>query len=93
MLKDLLYIGAGGLLTIQDRVRKELNALEERGKITKEDSDAFIDKLYDRAKAEHDKNMEYFREVVGELNLATKDDIEALKEKIESLEKQLNEKK
>ena len=33
MLKDMLYITAGGFLTIKDRVQKELNALENRGKI------------------------------------------------------------
>ena len=92
MLKDLLYISAGGVLTLQDRVKKELEALQRRGKLTKEDSKAFIDKLYDRAKVEHEENMEYFKEVIGELNLATKDDIESLKEKIENLEKKLNEK-
>lgn len=92
MLKDFLYISAGGFLTMQDRIKKELNALEKRGKLTKEDSQAFINKLYDRAEAEHEKNINYFKEVIKELNLATKDDLKALEEKIESLEKQLNEK-
>lgn len=90
MLKDLLYIGAGGVLTLQDRIKKELKALEERGKLTKEDSDAFIDKLYGRAKEEHEKNMEYFKEVVNELNIATKDDIKSLEARLEALEKKLN---
>lgn len=92
MLKDFLYISAGGFFTMQDRIKKELNALEKRGKLTKEDSQAFINKLYDRAEAEHEKNINYFKEVIKELNLATKDDLKALEEKIESLEKQLNEK-
>lgn len=92
MLKDLLYISAGGLLTLQDKIKKELNALEERGKLTKEDSEAFINRLYDRAETEHEKNIKYFKEVLEELNLATKDDIKAIEEKVDILEKKLNEK-
>lgn len=92
MLKDLLYIGAGGVLTLKDRIEKELKALEERGKLTKEDSKAFIDKLYDRAEIEHNKNIEYFKTVIDELNLATKDDIKSLEEKLQTLEKKLNDK-
>ncbi|MCZ6105562.1 hypothetical protein O6B97_05095 [Campylobacter ureolyticus] len=89
MLKDMLYITAGGFLTIKDRVQKELNALENRGKITKEDSKAFIDRLYERARAEHNENMEYFKEVVNELNLASKDDIARVEKKLDEILKKM----
>ena len=89
MLKDILYITAGGFLTIKDRVQKELNALENRGKITKEDSKAFIDRLYERAEAEHRQNMEYFKEVASELNLASKDDIARVEKKLDEILKKM----
>lgn len=89
MLKDMLYITAGGVLTIKDRVQKELNALENRGKITKEDSKAFIDKLYERARTEHNKNMEYFKEVANDLNLASKDDIARVEKKLDEILKKM----
>lgn len=85
MLKDVLYIGAGGVLTLKDKVQKELDALQNRGKITKEDSKAFVDKLYQRAQDEHNENIEYFKDVIDELNLATKDDILRLEKKLDEI--------
>jgi len=83
MLKDLIYIGLGGALLAKEKVENELNELVEKGKLNKEEAQKFIDKA--KAKGEEEekefkaKLKEAIREVLDEMDLATKEDIEALK--------------
>lgn len=85
MLKDILYIGLGGFLEVKERIEKELKALEEKGKINKEDSKNFLKSLYEKGEEEHNKHCEakkkFIKELIEEFNIATKDDIKALEEK------------
>ena len=82
MLKDLFYIGLGGALLAKEKVEKELNELVEKGKLNKEEAQKLIDKA--KAKGEEEevefksKLKEAIREVLEEMDLATKSDIEAL---------------
>ena len=84
MLKDLIYIGLGGALLAKEKVEKELNELVEKGKLNKEEAQKLIDKAKTKGEAEEkevkSKLKEAIREVLEEMNLATKADIEALKE-------------
>ena len=83
MLKDLFYIGLGGALLAKEKVEKELNELVEKGKLNKEEAQKLIDKA--KAKGEEEekeakaKLKEAIREVLNEMDLATKSDIEELK--------------
>ena len=83
MLKDLIYIGLGGALLAKEKVEKELNELVEKGKLNKEEAQKFLDKA--KAKGEEEeqefksKIKEAVQEVLEEMDLATKSDIEALK--------------
>jgi polyhydroxyalkanoate synthesis regulator phasin len=83
MLRDLLYIGLGGALLAKEKVEQELNELVEKGKLNKEEAQKLIDKA--KAKGEEEekefkaKLKEAVREVLEEMDLATKADIEALK--------------
>ncbi|PSM52755.1 hypothetical protein CBLAS_0879 [Campylobacter blaseri] len=87
MFKDLFYIGLGGFLEAKERIEKELKALEEKGKISKEDSKDFLKNLYNKGEEEHSKHCDakkkFIKELIEEFNIATKDDIKALEEKIE----------
>ena len=83
MLKDLIYIGLGGALLAKEKVEQELSELVEKGKLNKEEAQKLIDKA--KAKGEEEekevkaKLKEAIREVLEEMDLATKADIEALK--------------
>jgi len=85
MLKEMLYTGLGGALLLKERVDEEIEKLHEKGKLSKEDADTFMKKLQDRGEEEEErvKNRikEALKEVIEEMNIATKSDIEALKEK------------
>lgn len=87
MLKDMLYIGLGGFLATKEKIQKELDALEEKGKLNKEDTKSFLKSLYEKGEDEHEKHMQILKDIMKEaikdLNLATKDDIEKLEKKID----------
>ena len=85
MIKEILYTGLGGALLLKERVEEEVEKLQEKGKLSKEDADTFIEKLKTRGEEEEEKLKkeikEALKEVIDEMGLATKSDIEALKEK------------
>lgn len=85
MIKELLYTGLGGALLLKERVEEEVEKLQEKGKLSKEDADKFIEELKVRGEEEEEKFKAHIKdalkEVIDEMGLATKSDIEALKEK------------
>lgn len=85
MIKELLYTGFGGALMLKEKVEEEIKKLEEKGKLSKEDADNFIEKLKERGEEEEEKLKthikEALKEVIEEMNLATKADIDALKDR------------
>jgi polyhydroxyalkanoate synthesis regulator phasin len=85
MLQELMYTGLGGAMLLKENVERELKRLEEKGRLSKEESESFMDKLEKRGKEEEQKLKEEIKkalkEVIEELGLATKADIEALKTK------------
>jgi polyhydroxyalkanoate synthesis regulator phasin len=85
MLKEILYTGLGGAFLLKERVDEEIKRLEEKGKLRKEDAEQFFNDLKSRGKDEEaqakEKLKELLREVIDEMGLATKADIQALKAK------------
>ena len=83
MLKELLYTGIGAAALLKERVEKEVEKLEEKGKLGKVDAKAFLDAIEARGKEEEEvfksKLKDALKEVINELGLATKADIEALR--------------
>ena len=85
MLKEMFYTGIGGALLLKERVDEEITKLQEKGKLSKEDAESFMKKLQHRGEEEEEKLKEKIKEalkeVIDEMGLATKADIEALKDK------------
>lgn len=83
MIKDLLYTGMGAAVVIKEKVESELKVLEEKGKIKTDDAKSFLDSIEQKGKDEEQKAKEQMKkmlkEVVDELGLATKEDLEKLK--------------
>ena len=84
---DLLYMGLGAAFLAKDKLEAQLKELEKRGEISKEEAKKFMDEAKERAKAEEaaldTRVRERVREVISELGLATKEDVEALRAMIQ----------
>ena len=86
LLKELAYLGLGGALLAKEKVGEELKKLEEKGKISKEEAGNFVNSAQERGKEEEErlKNeiKKMLKEALEELGVATKADIEELKQKL-----------
>ncbi len=84
MLKEILFTGLGGALLLKERVEEELKTLQEKGKIKTSDTKSFLESLEQKGKDEDErikaKIKDMFKEVLDELGVATKADLEKLKE-------------
>ncbi|PLX70147.1 MAG: hypothetical protein C0603_01165 [Denitrovibrio sp.] len=83
-LKDLFYLGLGTAMIAKEKFEEEAKDLIEKGKVSKEDQDAFVEKAKARAKDEEKEFQVKFKsvvkDVISEMGLATKEDIDELKE-------------
>jgi polyhydroxyalkanoate synthesis regulator phasin len=88
MLKELLYTGIGAVSVLKEKVTEEVKKLEEKGKINTQDVKSFLDSIEEKGRVEDEeikqKIKESLKEIIDELGLATKEDIEALRKDISS---------
>ncbi|ABB44209.1 conserved hypothetical protein [Sulfurimonas denitrificans DSM 1251] len=84
MLKDLVYAGIGAAVVMRDKVEEEVRKLQEQGKIKTTDAKSFLESIEKKGQEEHirvkDELKAALREIIDELGLATKADIEKLKD-------------
>jgi polyhydroxyalkanoate synthesis regulator phasin len=84
MLHNLLYSGIGAASLLKEKVEEELKTLEEKGKIKTDDAKSFLESIEKKGKDEEERIKEeikkYIKEAMDELGIATKADIEKLKE-------------
>jgi len=82
-MRDLLYLGIGGALLLKEKVESELQKLVERGKLSKEEAKKVLEEAKRKGEEEERKAKEelkrLLREVIEEIGVATKEDIEELK--------------
>ncbi|MBE0490913.1 MAG: hypothetical protein IBX44_01525 [Sulfurospirillum sp.] len=86
MMKHMLYTGLGVMSVFKDKVEEEVKKLEEKGKLKKEDAKSFMDTIEKRGKEEDEKMKQkikdVLKEIIDELGIATKEDIQKLKEEM-----------
>ena len=84
MLKELIFTGLGGALVLKDKIEDELKKLEEKGKLDTKDVKSFLESLEQKGKESDEKFKaelkSTLKEIIDELGLATKKDLEKLKE-------------
>ncbi|CAA6803927.1 MAG: Unknown protein [uncultured Sulfurovum sp.] len=88
MLEKLLYTGIGAATLFKEKVEEEVKKMEENGKIKTDDAKTFLESIETKGKEEEERIKEAMKdalkEVINELGLATKADIEKLKEDLTS---------
>lgn len=86
MIKELIYSGMGAAVVIRQKVEDEIKTLEKNGKIKKTDAKEFLKSLEQKGKSEDKKIKKQIKgiikEVINELDLVTKKDLEKLKEEL-----------
>jgi polyhydroxyalkanoate synthesis regulator phasin len=86
MLKEILYASVGAATVLKEKVEEEMKRLEEEGKIKTSDAKSFLNSIEQKGKEEDEKFKEKLKstlkEIIDELGLATKADLEKLKEEI-----------
>jgi len=86
MLKDLIFTGIGAASLIKETVEKEIKKLEEEGKLKTDDAKSFLESVQKKGQEEDAKAKEHLKsllkEVIDELGLATKQDLQNLKEEL-----------
>jgi polyhydroxyalkanoate synthesis regulator phasin len=84
MLKELLYTGVGVAAVLKEKVEDEVKKLEEQGKLKTSDAKSFLESVEAKGKEEEEKFKEHLKPVIkdilDELGVATKEDINKLKE-------------
>ena len=84
MLKELIFTGLGGALVLKEKIEEELTKLEEKGKHDTKDVKSFLESLEQKGKESDEKFKaelkSTMKEIIDELGLATKEDLEKLKE-------------
>ncbi len=84
MFKEIMHTSFGIVAAIREKVEEELKKLEEKGKIKTEDTKSFLKSLEEKGIEEEQKFKDNFKkmikEVLDDLGVATKEDIEKLKE-------------
>ena len=86
-LEQLFYAVLGGALAVKEKIEannEEIKAWQEK---SEENARTFFDEMAQRGEKEKDQFKGMFKdilkEVVAELNLATKDDLEKLKQELD----------
>ena len=86
MLKELIFTGLGGALILKEKIEDELKKLEDKGKIDTKDVKSFLESLEQKGKESDEKFKtelkSTLKEIIDELGLATKDDLQKLKEEL-----------
>jgi len=84
MLHNLLYTGIGAAALMKEKVEKEMQKLQEEGKIKTSDAKSFLESIEQKGKDEEKRFKEELKsalkEVIEELGIATKEDLAKLKE-------------
>jgi polyhydroxyalkanoate synthesis regulator phasin len=93
-LKNLLMAGIGTVAYSYEKALDIIDELVKKGELTFSQGRQFNEELkrtarYDKSDEKHDiqaVTVEELKEVISSLNLATKQDVEELKQRIENLE-------
>ena len=84
MLKELMNTGFGAAAMIKEKMEEEMKTCEEKNSSKKEHTKAFFESLEKKGKEEEQKARDeikkMMKEVIDELGLATKEDLQKLKE-------------
>ncbi|HAJ56789.1 MAG TPA: hypothetical protein DCL35_03340 [Candidatus Omnitrophica bacterium] len=91
ILKELVDLSVGALALTKERAEKVVKNLIRKGKLGEKEGKSLVKELIQKGKKERETlNKELakaVKDVVGKLNLATKDELDRLKREVAGLKK------
>ena len=94
LVKNIVYAGVGAAFLTRDKIEELKNDLVDKGNMTREEGRQFVEELIAKSEKARDGLELWINQRVEErvrhLNLATQEDIDDLKRKIEELQVALN---
>jgi len=92
--QKLFLAGLGATATTAEAVRNTLDELVDKGKITRDEAREYADKMMAEGKKEFENSKSeanaYFKSMINRFNVATQDDLQALKKELAALEARLD---
>lgn len=89
-IKKGMLAGLGAAVVTRESAAKVLNELVEKGKISRQEASETADRLVEQGKGEFEKTRQdlnqLFHQMLNNANVATNDDLKALKERVAVLE-------
>ncbi|NLM88522.1 MAG: polyhydroxyalkanoate synthesis regulator [Syntrophomonadaceae bacterium] len=94
MIEKVLYLGLGVFSVTRERMEKVVNELIEKGELSREEAGQVMDELIKRGEEEKTAIHKMVQEEMGkfkkDLSMSTKSELEQLKQRIEELERRIN---
>ncbi|HQA49953.1 MAG: phasin family protein [Syntrophomonadaceae bacterium] len=94
MIEKVLYLGLGVFSVTRERMEKVVNELIEKGELSREEAGQVMDELIKRGEEEktaiHKMVQEEMGKIKKDLSMSTKSELEQLKQRIEELERRIN---
>jgi polyhydroxyalkanoate synthesis regulator phasin len=94
LVKKTMLAGIGLAVVTKDKVLESLDELVEKGKLTKEEAAAMSEKIVEEGKVETEKAKveasKLFIDMLNRANVVTKDQYDALAERVTELEGKLH---
>ena len=91
--RKAILLGLGALELTREKVESFVDELVKRGEASAKEKAGLVDELLKAAEEEEKKVMEKIssalREVISELGLATKEDLQAIERRLERIERRL----
>lgn len=91
--KELLYAGIGFATMTKEKAEEVVTELIKKGELSADEGKDVLNSVLDRAQEERNKMMvklqEQTEKIISSMDLVKKDELEAVKLKVEELEKQI----
>ncbi len=95
LIKKSIFAGIGAFAATEEKVQELVSDFVEKGKITEQEGKTLINDLQNAVKENREKVSSMIDEritcIMGQLHLATKEDIATINERLARIEQQLSE--
>lgn len=90
LIKKGLALGLGLAVVSKEQIEKLVDELVKKGEVTASESKELVQELFEKGEAEkiqiNERFREQFAQILKDLNIPTKADLERLEERIQALE-------